>query len=366
MITSPLVTVLMTVYNGAEYLKTSVSSIITQTFKDFEFLIVNDYSTDDSVKIIESFNDRRIVIHNNERNLGQTKSLNIGLKLAAGKYVARMDADDVAFPLWLEKMVKYMSEHPGYAAISPAVILIDSAGKTKKIRRVPISFHEVIFRLFFDSPMNHVSVLMDKDLVREHGGYDINFKITQDYELWSSLIRSNYKITNVSDILMSCRVHSRSTLYVEADKRVLEEMPETILRNINFFTDLKLTYDDTVGICKLFYQTSGMSQEEFERAEADILSIYANMKEEFNFPPEFIKSKIRTLMLKPYCVLAISEIQDNKIKPARKIALKYCRKYSFRLIPFLIYLSTFFGREISGKLPLVYEKWLELTTKVSN
>ena len=233
---NPLVTVLMTVFNGAEYLKTSVNSIVKQTFKGFEFLIVNDHSTDNSVNIIESFNDERIVIHNNERNIGQTKSLNIGLELARGKYVARMDADDVAFPLWLEKSVNFFEEHQECAAIGSQAMVIDSSGRTKKTRMVPGSFHEIIFRIFFDSPMNHVSVLLNRELILKNGGYDEEFKVTQDYELWSSLIRNNYSIKNIPEVLVSYRVHSGSKGFMEASKKALEEMSETIFRNIHSFT----------------------------------------------------------------------------------------------------------------------------------
>ena len=364
MSTIPLVTVLMTVYNGVEYLETSVQSIINQTFKDFEFLIINDCSTDDSVKIIESFNDKRIIIYNNENNLGQTKSLNIGLKLAKGKYIARIDADDVAFPIWLEKLVNYIREHTEYAAVSPNVVIIDSVDKRKKIRRVPASFHEIIFHIFYDSPMNHVGVLMNKDLILRHGGYDEEFKITQDYELWSSLVRNNYSITNIPDVLMSCRVHSLSTLFMEAGKKALKEKSETIFRNINSFTNLKLVYEEAAGICKLFYHTPDLDPEEFECAEANFLSIYSNMKEGFELPSKFVRNEVRVIMSKPYCKLAISRIQNNKIKDARRIVLKYCRSYGFRMMPFLIFVTTFSGLKMSKKLPTIYEKWLEITTGI--
>ena len=362
--TSPLVTVLMTVYNGAEYLNASVQSIINQTFEDFEFLIINDCSTDDSIKIIKSFNDKRITIHNNEKNLGQTKSLNIGLKLVKGKYVARMDADDMAFPLWLEKLLKFFEKHQEYAAIGSQAIVIDSTGKRKKTRTVPGSYHEIFFRIFFDSPMNHVSVLLNKELILRNGGYDEEFKITQDYELWSSLIRNNYSITNIPDTLVSYRVHENSKGVVEADKRGLEENSKIIFKNINFFTNMQITYVEAVELYKLFYHTSGLNSKEFGRAETNFENIYSNMKEEYKLPPEFTGKGIKTMMLKPYCKLAISEIQNNKLKTARKIALKYCSRYGFRVMPFLIYISTFFGQEISEKLPLVHEKYLELKTKI--
>jgi Glycosyltransferases, probably involved in cell wall biogenesis len=364
MTVNPLVTVLMTVYNGAEYLKATVNSIVTQTFTDFEFLIVNDYSMDNSVKIIESFSDERIVIHNNEKNLGQTKSLNVGLKLAKGKYVARMDADDIAFPLWLEKLVKFFEKHQEYAAIGSQAIVIDSNGRTKKTRMVPGSFHEIIFRIFFDSPMNHVSVLLNRELILKNGGYDEEFKVTQDYELWSSLIRNHYSIINIPEVLVSYRVHSSSKGFMEASKSVLDEMSETIFRNIHSFTDLKLTFDDAVGLCKLFYHTHELNPEEFERAEKNFLSLYSNMKDEYKLPLELTEDGIKTMMSKPYCKLAIYEIQNNRIKNARKIALKYCSRYSYRMMPLLIFISTFFGYEVSKKLPLVYRRWLELTAKI--
>lgn len=364
MSSTPLVTVLMTVYNGVEYLNVSVQSIIDQTFKDFEFLIVNDYSTDNSVKIIESFNDKRVVIHNNDRNLGQTKSLNIGLKLARGKYVARMDADDMAFPLWLEKLVKFFEKHQEYVAIGSQAVVIDSTGKIKKMRKVPDSFQEIIFRIFFDSPMNHVSVLLNRELILKNGGYDEEFKVTQDYELWSSLIRNNYSITNIPDTLVSYRVHTSSKGVMEAGKRGLKENAKTIFRNINSFTNMQMTYVEAVELYKLFYHTSGLNSEEFYRAETNFENIYSNMKEEYKLPPEFTENGIKSMMLKPYCKLAISEIQNNKLKTARKIALKYCSRYGFRVMPFLIYISTFFGYEISGRLPFIYEKWLELKTKI--
>jgi Ca2+/H+ antiporter len=88
------------------------------------------------------------------------------------------------------------------------------------------------------------------------------------------------------------------------------------------------------------------------------------MKEEYKLSPEFTGNGIKTMMSKPYCKLAIYEIQNNRVKTARKIALKYRVRYGFLMMPFLIYISTFFGYEVSKKLPLVYERWLELTTKI--
>jgi len=121
----PHITVLMALYNGGEYLHRSIKSILDQTYKNFELLIVNDCSTDDSVKVIESFNDPRVRIHHNQENIGQTKSLNVGLNLAQGEWIARMDADDFALNHWLAKQMSFVRNHPDYAVVSVDAIVID-------------------------------------------------------------------------------------------------------------------------------------------------------------------------------------------------------------------------------------------------
>lgn len=360
----PLVTVLMAAYNGGRYLKSSIESVVNQSFRDFEFLIINDCSTDDSVKVIEDFNDARIVIHHNEKNIGQTKSLNVGLKLAKGKYIARMDADDLAFPTWLEKLVTCFEKKPEYAVIGAAAVVIDDIGKKKEIRRAPINLNEIIFRIFFAPPVNHVSVLMNKAIILKMGGYDEEFKITQDYELWSQLIRRDYSIINVPDILVSYRVHSQSIGFKETDKRGLQEKSETIFRNVTSLTDLSIRYDDAIELCKLFYHTHELTQKQFDHAENNFSSIYMNIKEKFKLPQSVIVNGIKKQMLKPYCKLAIFEVQNKRIKTARKIALEYCRKYGYHIMPFGIFLATYIGYKLSKKIPCIYAKGLEMSTNL--
>lgn len=355
----------MPVYNGGDYLRPSIASILRQTYRDFEFLIINDCSTDHSLETIYSFQDPRITVHNNEINLGQTKSLNVGLKLAKGKYIARMDADDMAFPIWLEKLVNYINQHPHYAAVGSAAVVIDERGRKKQIRMPPANFHKIIFRIFFAPPINHVSVLLNKDIILKNGGYDEEFKITQDYELWSSLIRNGYSLTNLSDILVAYRVHSHSIGFIEANKRGFEEKSKTVFRNVNALTHFKITYAEAMDICKLFYHTPELNPEDFERAQHNFEHIYPNLIESLKLPSDLIKSGISSQMLKPYCKLAVLEIQNNGITKARAITLSYCRRYGFHIMPLLIFLTTLAGYRASKKLPQIYEKWLQLTTEIT-
>ena len=112
--TAPMVSVLMAVYNAEKYLTEAVESILVQTFADFEFLIIDDGSVDGSAAILEDYaeSDERVKVIHNSENLGLTKSLNIGLKLTQGKFIARIDADDVAVPERFEKQITFMDDHP--------------------------------------------------------------------------------------------------------------------------------------------------------------------------------------------------------------------------------------------------------------
>ena len=137
----PKVTVLMSVYNGERYLHESIESILNQTFKDFGFLIINDGSTDNTPKILKSYKDQRIKIISNKNNLGLTKSLNKGIKLAKGEYIARQDVDDVSLSERLEKQVKFLNSYPSYAAVGTFTKIINEDSKVIFLLRNPIYFH---------------------------------------------------------------------------------------------------------------------------------------------------------------------------------------------------------------------------------
>lgn len=173
--TEPLVTVLMSVFNGEKYLREAIDSILTQTFSDFEFLIINDASTDRSREIILSYLDPRIRLIDNEENIGLTRSLNKGIDLAKGKYIARMDADDVSMPERLEKQVRFMEENPDIAVLGSWAYGIDGTGRINAEFRTPIC-EEIIFKdLFFSNPLIHGSVMFDKKFVKNIGSYNPSF-----------------------------------------------------------------------------------------------------------------------------------------------------------------------------------------------
>ena len=122
---NPKVAVLMSVYNGEKYLREAINSILSQTFNDFEFLIINDGSTDGTADILKSYTDSRIKIINNEKNIGLTKSLNKGLKIAKGEYIARQDADDISMPERLKEEVAFLEIHKDYAVVGTFVKILN-------------------------------------------------------------------------------------------------------------------------------------------------------------------------------------------------------------------------------------------------
>lgn len=194
------VTVLMSVYNGEKYLREAIDSILNQTFRNFEFLIINDGSTDRTAEILESYNDPRIKIINNERNMGLTKSLNKGLKMARGEYIARMDADDISEPNRLKKQVEFLDMHPSIGVVGINSYIIDESGNILTKMERPTSHEKIIAKILGENQMVHGSLMMRKKLLETRGYYDEEFVLAQDYELLLRL-SSITKLANLSEQL---------------------------------------------------------------------------------------------------------------------------------------------------------------------
>lgn len=200
---APAVTVLMAVHDGAEYLKEAVASVLGQTFRDFEFLVIDDGSTDATPAVLASFADPRLRVVRQE-NRGLAAALNRGLYLARGKYVARMDADDVCLPRRLERQVAFMDRHPTVAA-SGTWVRARGGGRTQEWR-YPTDPAEVRCRLLFHTVLAHPSVILRRDvLAREGLAYDEAFHYAQDYDLWERASR-RVDVANLGEVLLEYRV----------------------------------------------------------------------------------------------------------------------------------------------------------------
>ena len=199
------ISIIMSVYNGSRYLRESIESILNQTYRDFEFIIFDDASTDDSASIIESYNDPRIVFIKNDKNYGLTLNLINGVQLAKGKYIARIDSDDVAFDKRLERQIDYMETHTDIDVCGSLANAIDSNGRKRYIIRVPVNDKEIKENLIFGNCIIHPSVMMRKSLFEKHQ-YDASFRTCQDYNLWSECI-CDCTFANLNEVLLGYRVN---------------------------------------------------------------------------------------------------------------------------------------------------------------
>lgn len=205
------VTLLLAVHNGARYLREALDSIFSQTFTDFEALVVDDASTDDTASILASYRDERLRVVRNETNLGLTKSLNIGLSLARGEYIARHDADDRSHRERLARQVAFLDANPHVALLGTRVRLIDERGRARHAigSHVAQSRLGVELQLLFGNPFVHSSVMFRRDVILAAGGYDETILYSQDFELWSRLL-AQHDCRNTGDTLLDYRAHVQS------------------------------------------------------------------------------------------------------------------------------------------------------------
>lgn len=294
---SPLVTVLMPVYNGEKYLAEAIDSVLAQTFNDFELLIINDGSTDGTQPILDSYSDARLKCYKNE-NQGVAKSLNFGIKLASGNYIWRHDADDICLPEQLQRQIEFLEAHPNFALVSTQIAFMTDNGKIANDYRQPKDAYfqkqpfKTVKREHFNpySPITHATVLIKKEVFDNIGDYRSEFKTSEDTDLWLRLIEKynaavlNYcsyfvrlNSTSATQIFKKSTSFYRDLAYQFADERaefgsdILQQgkpMPrpkedekilvETKLNGRNFRSDL-LNYEylvmlnakDTKNILKI-------------------------------------------------------------------------------------------------------------------
>jgi len=195
----------MSVYNGENYLKEAIESILNQTFRDFEFIIINDGSTDSTGDILARYQqvDNRILVYKQE-NRGLIASLNRGCQLAKGKYIARMDADDISLPERLAREVNYLETHPDIGVLGTWMEYIDENSVPQNKLCAPTTPNLIKWFLLFGCPVAHPSVMIRRDTIETLGLYRPEALHAEDYDLWSraSLIT---RITNMPEILLQYR-----------------------------------------------------------------------------------------------------------------------------------------------------------------
>lgn len=232
---APTVSVVLPAYNAEKYLKESIDSILAQTYTDFELLVINNASTDGTRALVESYTDPRVKLINNPSNLGLIGSLNVGLKAARGKYIARMDHDDRSLPERFQKEIDFLEKHPEVAIVGTWSNIMDSNGKFIRLHRNATRSNVIKYELMYGNSLTHPSLMMRRKEILELGGYDPKWVNTEDYELYSRAIRK-YRLANIPEPLIFYRVHGASlTQEAESQAVMHENTKQMIFDNISYY-----------------------------------------------------------------------------------------------------------------------------------
>ena len=200
----PFISVILPVYNAALYLHEAIQSILNQTFTDYELLIYNDASTDASDEIIRSYNESRIIYEKMDTHAGYVVLLNKGLQHSKGKYIARMDADDISMPTRFEEQVAFMEDNP---SVGICGTWFENFGSLSGIVKQPILEEEVQLSFFYGTPLGHPTVLMRRSMLEQFNlQYNNDFLYSEDYELFESA-SVHFPILNIPKVLLQYRKH---------------------------------------------------------------------------------------------------------------------------------------------------------------
>ena len=217
------VTILLPAYNAALYLRDSLDSIMRQAFKDFDVLLIDDGSMDDTSKIaIEYSNiDRRIKYYKNEKNIGLIKTLNKGLSLAKGEYIVRMDADDIMFDDRLYKQVKYMDSNPECFVCGGQMEYI--GGLTGMAPILPQKYEDLLYLSLINCPLYHPTTIIRNSAIKQFGlKYNDSYKHAEDYKFWSDIIFSHpNSIANIKDVVLFYRISNNQITAKYSDEQDL-------------------------------------------------------------------------------------------------------------------------------------------------
>ena len=221
---SPTVSVVLPVFNCEKYIGAAIESIVTQTYRDFELVIVNDGSTDNTESIVRKFSDPRIIYQKNEKNSGLIYTLNKAIETSKGKYIARMDSDDISLPDRLQQQCEFLEQHPDVGIVATTIINIDDNDRQLgawELDRKTVSHSTIRKAMLRENCISHPSVMGKAELFHRFP-YQEQQKNVEDYDLWLRLLANNIQFAKIANPLLLYRIHEASVTSV-------------VLKNKNFF-----------------------------------------------------------------------------------------------------------------------------------
>jgi len=220
-VSEPAVSVLMSVHNGAPWLSRAVASVLEQTERDLELIVIDDGSTDASASLLAAVVDPRLRVHRQSRT-GLTRALNRALGLASAPLVARLDADDTARPERLARQRAHLDAHPEIGVLGTAARELDEAGREVRVLRPPTGDAALRRALIRANPFVHSSMMVRRALLVQAGGYDETLAVAQDYELWMRL-SARTRLANLDDVLVERRLGARRVSVEREEDRLRTE-----------------------------------------------------------------------------------------------------------------------------------------------
>ena len=209
---TPALSVLMPAHNAAGYVAVALDSMLAQTHRDFELIVVDDASSDETWQILSGYagRDARVRLMRNDRNMKIAHTLNRGIGAARGRYIVRMDADDWSFPDRLAKQLAFMDANPSVVVSGGTIEICDEALEPLNRRRYPRTDREIRERMFFFSPFCHPAIICRTDALRAAGGYNESLEVAQDYDLYFRMGRLG-ELANLEDCIHRLRTHPASS-----------------------------------------------------------------------------------------------------------------------------------------------------------
>ena len=213
----PKISVILPIYNAQAFIADAVNSVLTQSFQDFELILIDDASSDRTPEILAGMSDPRICIIHHDANRGLVTSLNEGLRLASGNFIARMDHDDIALPNRFSRQLTFLEQHSSIGVVGTGYRLIDGVGSLGLSYRPPVMHEEISWAMSFLCPLAHPTVMARRDLLIAHGGYNESAAYAEDYDLWERLSRQ-VKFANLPEPLLLLRKHGGNLTNVWLNK----------------------------------------------------------------------------------------------------------------------------------------------------
>lgn len=304
------VSILMPVYNSEQYLAEAIDSILIQTFKDWELIIINDGSTDSSETIIRNYQDSRIYYIRNTENLKLIKTLNKGLDYCHGKYIARMDADDSCFPERLRYQVEFLDNNLDYMMCGTNAVVIDGySNKTGKIYNLPDD-NLLQVNLLFSPAFIHPSVMIRREAL-QNNRYDEDYKHVEDYQLWCRIAQQG-KVANLQRNLLAYRWHDSNISVL--NKEVQEEMKDQIIREQLKMLDIEPTDEELYchKITSRLY-ASGRKQDVSVQQPEAVSAWFEKLLRQNKKRKKYDQDDFKAFLWAQWAVLCLSQKKYSKI-----------------------------------------------------